>query len=80
MEEIKIMDEGMDMVEEVVADNANGVGVGGAVAIVAGAALAVGAIVVLGKKVYGVIKAKKEQKQREQLKVVVIEEDENESE
>ena len=83
MENKEIMNEVMDtVIEDVVVDTVPAKGTGMTVAIVAGVALAVGASVVLAKKVYGMYKAKKEMRQpdkeifvdAEDLAEIVIEE------
>ena len=58
--ENEIMNEGMEVFEDVVADKAPGMGAGAVVAIVAAGALAVGAGVVAVRKAIKAWKAKKE--------------------
>lgn len=58
--ENEIMNEGMEMFEDVVADKAPGLGAGAVVALVAAGALAVGAGVVAVRKAIKAFKAKKE--------------------
>lgn len=60
MENNEIMNEGIEMIEDVVADEAAGFGVGTGVLIGAGVALAAYAGVKLAKKLYANFKAKKE--------------------
>ena len=72
MENNEIMNEGMEtVIEEVVMDEPVGIGTGKAMLIVTGLTLAVGAGVVLGKKLYTAYKAKKELRQPD--KEVVVE-------
>lgn len=72
MENIEIMNEGMEtMVEEVVMDEAPGIGGGKIMLICTGLTLAVGAGVVLGKKLYAKYKAKKELRQPD--KEIIVE-------
>lgn len=61
MENIEIMNEGMDcVVEEIVADEAHGIGTGATVLLTVLGTLAVGAGIKLAKKAYDAHKAKTE--------------------
>lgn len=60
----EIMNEGMEtIIEEVIVDENVGFGIGKTMAICTGLTLAVGAGIVLGKKLYKAYKAKKELRQ-----------------
>jgi len=63
MDNNEIMNEGIEVIEDVVVDEGTGIGAGKAMLIGLGVTIAVCAAVKLGKKLYGKYKAKKELRQ-----------------